>query len=340
MKRMIGFVIAAALIVFGGLIFVIAMSVNGWDFGKLGSSRLETNIYEITEDFDGITIETDTADIEFFPSNDGKCKVVCYEREAQGHTVEVKDGKLSVKISDVDVRKWYSYILNFGGDKITVYLPKQIYSSLFIETDTGDVEIGRAFTFGSAEIIGSTGDVEISASVEGKLYIKMSTGDIELEDLTAAEIEAKASTGDIEFENVKTGSANLSVSTGEISIQSSEFSGDLAIKVSTGKSYLENVTCKNLTSSGNTGDISLKKVIASEKISIERSTGDVRFNFSDAAEISVETDTGSVKGTLLSEKVFIARSDTGKIDVPKTKNGGFCEITTDTGNIIISLVTD
>ena len=47
--------------------------------------------------------------------------------------------------------------------------------------------------------------------------------------------------------------------------------------------------------------------------------------------------TGDVTGSLCSEKVFIARSDTGHISVPETVNGGKCSITTDTGDIIITL---
>jgi hypothetical protein len=38
---------------------------------------------------------------------------------------------------------------------------------------------------------------------------------------------------------------------------------------------------------------------------------------------------------LLSEKVFITKSDTGRIDVPETVTGGKCKITTDTGSIRI-----
>ena len=56
-----------------------------------------------------------------------------------------------------------------------------------------------------------------------------------------------------------------------------------------------------------------------------------------AAEILIKTDTGDVKGSLLSEKVFVVQTDTGSIDVPKTVSGGRCEITTDTGDIKISL---
>ena len=82
----------------------------------------------------------------------------------------------------------------------------------------------------------------------------------------------------------------------------------------------------------------MKNVVASEGFIIERGTGDVSFDSCDAAEIFVETSTGDVKGNLLSDKVFIAKSDTGKVNVPKTVLGGRCEIKTDTGNITLSIV--
>lgn len=81
----------------------------------------------------------------------------------------------------------------------------------------------------------------------------------------------------------------------------------------------------------------MKNVIATEKFSIERSTGDVTFDGADAAEIFVKTDTGDVKGSLLTDKVFITETDTGRVDVPKTTIGGRCEITTDTGDISIEI---
>jgi len=81
----------------------------------------------------------------------------------------------------------------------------------------------------------------------------------------------------------------------------------------------------------------LKNVIAAERFSIDRSTGDVNFDGCDAAEIYVNTDTGDVEGSLLSEKVFIANTDTGKKKVPNTVSGGRCEIRTDTGDIEITI---
>ena len=63
----------------------------------------------------------------------------------------------------------------------------------------------------------------------------------------------------------------------------------------------------------------------------------MNFEASDAASIFVETDTGDVKGSLLSEKIFIINTDTGKKEVPESTTGGRCKITTDTGDIKITI---
>ena len=112
---------------------------------------------------------------------------------------------------------------------------------------------------------------------------------------------------------------------------------DIKITVSTGKAYLTDVKCKNLVSWGDTGDISLTSVIAPEKLYLERDTGDITFEKCDASDICIKTSTGDVKGTLLTEKIFVAQTSTGKIDVPKTVSGGRCEITTSTGSIKINI---
>lgn len=150
-------------------------------------------------------------------------------------------------------------------------------------------------------------------------------------------LSVKSSTGDIRVENMAIEALKLSVTTGSITVSDITCQEDINISVSTGKAKLSDVVCKNVVSSGNTGDIFLQNVIASEKISIKKSTGNVRLEHADAAEIFVKTDTGNVTGTLLSDKVFITQTDTGKISVPKTTSGGRCEINTDTGDIKIKI---
>lgn len=316
-RAKIWLVIAASLVVLGLTIFAAVMTVNHWDFTKLSTAKYETNAYEVSEGFSNISMETDTADILFVPSDDGICKVICYEQKNMKHSVDVQDGTLM--INAVDDREWYEYIgITLGTPKVTVYLPETEYVLLMIKESTGDVEIPKDFKFESIDISVSTGDVKSFVSASEVIKIKTSTGDIRVE-------------------NASAGTLDLSVSTGNVNVSGVACEGDVKINVSTGKTNITDTACKSVTSTGSTGDLSLKNVIAAEKFSLERSTGDVKFDGADAAEIFVKTDTGDVTGSLLTDKVFITQTDTGSIDVPQTVAGGRCEITTDTGDIRIHI---
>lgn len=310
--------IAAALaMLLGSVVFVGAMTKLDWDFIKLSTQKYETNSYGITERFDDISIKASTADIEFLPSDDGEVKIVCYEQEKIKHSVTVSDGTLIIEA--VDTRKWFDHIgINFGSAKISVYLPGGEYGKLIVKSSTSDLKVPENFSFEGIDTTLSTGDVKISASAVGAVKLKTTTGDICAEGISA-------------------GSLDISVSTGRVTATDIICSGDIRLEVSTGKAKLKNITCQNLFSDGDTGDITLEGVIASGKFDIERDTGDVTFERSDAAEIFVETDTGDVRGTLRSPKVFIAQTDTGEKSVPSSTTGGRCEISTDTGDIVISI---
>ncbi len=304
---------AAALILVGGIIFGSVMTVLGWNFGKLSTQKYETNSYEFAENYKNITIKSNTADIQLVPAQNGKTSVVCYEAKNMKHSVSVDDDTLVIEVQDT--RKWYEYIgIGFASPKVTVYLPEKEYGALLVETSTGRTQIPEDFKFSSIKISQSTGDVSLKASAAGDVKIKTSTGNISAENISAEGLE-------------------LSVSTGDITVSDIKCYADIKINVSTGKAVLSNVRCKSLFSNGTTGNITLNNVVADEKFSIKRSTGDIKFESSDAKEIFVETDTGDITGTLLSEKIFSAMTDTGKVDVPKTLTGGICEVTTNTGNI-------
>ena len=117
-------IVALLLLVLGILLFSLIMMTNGFDiFGD----KSETNTHEVTEEFKDISLSTDTADILFLPSEDGKTKVVCHENPKAKHSVKVDDGTLT--INEVDERKWYDYIgFNIYKTKITVYLPDSLHT--------------------------------------------------------------------------------------------------------------------------------------------------------------------------------------------------------------------
>lgn len=310
-------IVATSLLIIGCLIFGGVMTVLKWDFSKLSTNKYEIKKYEVGESFNSISINVDTADVKILPSEGMDCSVECHEQKNIKYSVEVIDNVLTVKV--VDSRRWYEHIgINFGSPKLTVYLPRGEYGKLYVRSSTGDVEISKDFTFEAVDVATSTGDVKNFAFSSGDVTVKASTGDILVEGISAKSIDLSVSTGDITLSNVNC-------------------SGDVSVKVSTGRTKLTNLTCQNLISGGDTGDMSLKSVIASGEISIKRSTGDVNFEASDAASIFVETDTGDVKGSLLSEKIFIINTDTGKKEVPESTTGGRCKITTDTGDIKITI---
>ena len=188
--------------------------------------------------------------------------------------------------------------LDFGDPSITIYLPASDYKDLTINASTGDINVPSDFNFKTMDIDMSTGDITCGATVSDKLSLKVSTGEVSLYSASA---------------------------------------GDVFIKVSTGKADVKNLSCSTFTSEGSTGRIKLDNVLVSGKLDIKRSTGDVSFNNCDAKEIEIKTSTGNIEGSLRSDKVFIVRSDVGRINVPETLTGGKCKISSDTGNIKITI---
>ena len=150
-------------------------------------------------------------------------------------------------------------------------------------------------------------------------------------------MEIRSTTGVIRAEHLTAGALTLSVSTGRVTVEGVSCGETLSVSATTGNTYLTDVTCRHLRSEGSSGDVVMQNVVAAEELAITRNTGDVRLNGCDAATIQIQTSTGRVTGSLLTQKVFVTRTDTGRVRVPDTREGGLCEITTDTGNIEIEI---
>lgn len=310
-------IVANALIVVGLLLLASVLTACQWEVSDLENGNFVTNIYEIHEDFSNLSVNIDTADIILVQSEDGACRVECYEHEKEKHSAAVQGDTLVIKL--VDERAWYDYIgITFKSPKITVYLPETQYAALSVSADTGDIEVPAGFHFESADLSTDTGSIEFCASASGA-------------------VKAETDTGRITMEHSSVDSLDLSASTGRMTVSDVSCVGDIRLQISTGKTDLTNIRCKKLTSYGDTGAISLRDVVATESFSIKRDTGDVRLDACDAAEIYIETDTGDVEGSLLSDKIFFTVTDTGRVDVPQSMSGGRCEIRTDTGDIRISV---
>ena len=169
------------------------------------------------------------------------------------------------------------------------------------------------FFFGQTKIT-----VYIPEAAYGDLSINNGTGDINIPDrFSFKNIALKTSTGGIDNAASTNGNIKISVSTGDVKIK--------------------NVSPLDFELSSSTGDVYLEGVTASENMKIKTSTGDIRLVNCDAKSLEFKSSTGDISGVLLTEKVFSARTSTGKVSLPDTKSGGKCKVTTSTGNIRFSV---
>lgn len=311
--------LSAIVFILVGIIgsFVILNSAD-WDLNQLSTQKIQRKSYAITEKFNSIYLETDIANVCFTYSTDGQIKVDCYENEKATHKVNVKDGVLTIKLNDT--RTWYEKIsiVSTKTPTVTVYLPYSSLSSLTVKATTSDVAVYNCSNFENIDIKVNTGYVICSAPASKLTQISTTTGDIDVK-------------------KVRGESMKLSTSTGDISIKNVSCANDITANTDTGDITLDTVSCSSFLSTANTGDLEMNSVTASSWFSIKRSTGDVAFNRCNAFDISIETDTGDVTGSLLYSKAFKVKSNTGKVSVPKFNGFGKCNITTDTGDIIIEV---
>ena len=333
------FYFSAAIVALLFVMFMIELAKGGWKFKNFGKSDYELHGHGINDEFHSLEIVTTTADILVLPSGDQECHVSCYDKESMRHAVTVEDGTLKVKIADT--RKWYNYIgFDFGHPQVTVYLPDAFFDAIAVSASTGDVEI-KKISADDVSVVLSTGDVSLSEMAVSNITVTASTGDVNIcESDVTDNIKAVVSTGDIDVLGVTGNSA-------------------ISLKSTTGNTTLKNVNAASLSATASTGDakftsVSISGELCSKrdtgctdivdttagKFNLKASTGDVSFKRADADEIFVKVTTGDVEGTLLTDKVYITSTGTGKIDVPKTTTGGRCEITTTTGNIKISVPKD
>ena len=329
MKKIVGGVlilVTIITIIAGAVLTVGALSFN---------SSLEIKTHEINENYNKVNISVTVEDINIYLSNNNENKVICKENEQLYFKVEVVNGTLNIE--NVDERKFYNRIISFYRNSLEIYLSNDLIEALNIEASTCDITVNSGFVFNTLDVKNSTGDISLYSSVLSSTNITNSTGDIEIKNSQIlGNMKVFTSTGDIEVSSANANSLDISTSTGEVDIYECKVLSNINIQGRTGDIELKNTTCYDLAISLSTGEVSLIGLIALNNIDIEGTTGDVLFTNIDALNITVNLSTGDVEGTILTSKFFIAKSDTGRVIVPETREGGECRITVITGDINIS----
>ena len=305
---------ALSLCAAGILLVTVALFAINFDFSRLDTNEYTSKTYTIEEGFFSISANMDTTDIQFLPSDDGTCRVVCEQMNlAAPITAEVLDNQLY--ITQENFQNWYDNIgFSFKSAKVTVYLP---YSSckLSLKGSTCDVIINEALTFSKVDVEISTGDIECYAQVSSTLSLKASTGSIRCLNAHCTEITLKTSTG---------------------SIQAIDLDGLIVdVRATTGNIQITHCDATSMTVHTTTGNVQFKYTFHGN-LNTNTNNGDVSFMNCNGDHLYITTRTGDVTGTFSRRMVFFYETNTGNVDVEKYDVGGKCEVVTDTGNIELS----
>lgn len=300
----------------GLLISFIALASLNFSFFEMGTMEHAANTYTVTDSFTNIKVWGAECDVRLIPSEDGTCTVLCSETDRVTHNVSVKNGTLTIERTDD--RKWYEHIgftwSYWGPMEVVISLPERAYGDLDVRTASGKVEIPGDFSFGSAKVDGTSGDVRFTAAVDGELRLKTVSGDIQASGMRPETLTITSTSGDITLDTIAVGAA-------------------FACKTVSGSQTVTDLTCRSAALNTTSGDVTVSDLIASEDIRMEAVSGTLSLTRCDADTLWLKTTSGDVNGTLRTEKTFVTHTTSGSVRVPGSTSGGSCEVKTVSGDI-------
>jgi len=308
---------AGILIVVGVVLGTGAALVGRVSVESLDYQELVTETVPISEDFENISINDSFSNIYFRPSEDGTCKLVFTRLTDVTYTAAVEGDTLT--ITGEDGRKWYEMIWFGSGSawgelEMAVYLPETRYEDLTITSGGGDLNIPGEFGFDIAFLVSASGDVTFRGEAERMLTLQTASGDILAENLRAESIQVNTASGTVTLNTVTVGE-------------------NLGLDSSSGDLDLTNVECGELTANSASGTMDCTGMLVMGTLRMDTASGDIRLMDCDASTLYLTSSSGDITGTLRTDKVYQAHSDSGEVEVPFSTVGGLCEIHSSSGNI-------
>ena len=269
--------VAVTLMIAGIALFTVVGFAVDFNFMRLDTMKYVTNSYDITEQFDSIDIDTLAGDVEFRPSQDGTCRVECYEREKLQHDVSVSNGTLMVLVDDT--RSWLDHIsiFNFNIPKITVYLPESNFATLKVDNTAGDMSLCGKWSFDNIKVDLTTGTVKLSEiTCTNEISVHVTTGDIRMDNVNCQNLMAKGTTGEAVLKNViASGTMQIKRTTGNIKLDNCD-AGEMYISTVTGNVNGTLLTPKVISAKATTGSVDVPTYTTGGRCDISTTTGNIR----------------------------------------------------------------
>ena len=274
--KKISLIAAAVLILAGCAVSGTAYALSGFDITKFNSIQYSEKEYEFTEDIENIHIEAVECDVQLITSSDGKCHVTVYDSEDIYHKVNAENGTL--EIIRYDDRKWWERMdIDFFSEEmvITVALPKNEFDKLYAESVSGDVKVGQEFSFDSAELITTSGDVDFSGEAETEIEVSTVSGDITISGVDTQRAFIETTSGEVKLKSVIADKAEITSVSGDITFDGCD-GKEFDIETTSGDVKGTLLSGKDFSTDTVSGDIDLPKAEENGTFNVVTVSGDIK----------------------------------------------------------------
>ena len=297
-------IIAFALILAGGFLFLYALSRVGFDVKKLGSEPYGTEEISLTEPFSSVNAKLLDCSLTLADAPDGQTRAVVTSSKDAPVTLKTESGALV--ISQGDGRPWYRRIgfFDFGGASVVLYLSAGETLDLRAETASGDVCCNVTYPFGTADVTTVSGEISWNVASAAEMNLKTTSGDIEIRNSAVRRgITINSTSGEVTLDTCETESTlYIRTTSGDIELRGVTAAEPLTVKTVSGKIKTDRVSVGNVgTLESTSGDMLLGDVTFSDTCHIKTTSGDVHFLRACAKDFRVETVSGDVSGSVIGE---------------------------------------
>lgn len=319
-------------------VYINGMSISDFIAAKRNGKATtgKETVYEIQEPFSHLHIHAGPCDVSLLPAENGQFRLV-HKRDLPDARCHVSVEKDALHIERQSPSR--SLMLSGKSPAIEVYLPQNRYASVRIVTSSGDIKLPADFTFSTASLRSSSGDIELLCAIEGDAELSASSGDIKGQNLRImGSLHLTSSSGDVRLKGVDVGNGiSGRSSSGDVRLEEVQTTS-LSLASSSGRIELTNVSVKDeMEVESSSGSVEMEHCL-SGALKLHTSSGDVEFESCDARSIWMRTTSGDIEGSLQTGKVFATKTLSGSIRVPASlPGGGKCTLQTLSGSIRITV---
>lgn len=270
-----------------GITTLMCLLLTNNHFLKFNIQSKSTLLYEKTyqQTPTEINLDLDWEDLNIKESNNDEIKIVIYGKDGSKASSTFENNILNINIKN---KNYFCIGFCNYNDEVDLYLPKDIASTLNVNTKSGDINIGNfknlslnieanSADINTGNIKDSTitthsGDIKITESNQTNL--QTNSGDIKI--IKTNQANLKTDSGDIEVNHI-TKSTQITTSSGEVNINKFTIRENSNIKTSSGDVSIKNITDSYINTTTSSGDVKVKHNDRYQQIElkINTSSGDI-----------------------------------------------------------------